>query len=28
VIAQGSFAGLRGNARVVDAYLGMDLSHD
>jgi branched-chain amino acid transport system ATP-binding protein len=28
VIAQGPFAGLRGNPRVVDAYLGMDLSHD
>ena len=28
VIAQGVFAGLRGNPRVVDAYLGMDLSHD
>ena len=28
VIAQGAFAGLRGNPRVVDAYLGMDLSHD
>ncbi len=27
VIAQGSFDGLRGNPRVVDAYLGMDLSH-
>jgi len=28
VIAQGAFAGLRGNPRVVDAYLGMDLSHE
>jgi len=28
VIAQGGFSGLRGNPRVVDAYLGMDLSHD
>ena len=28
VIAQGAFAGLRGNPRVVDAYLGMDMSHD
>ena len=28
VIAQGAFAGLRGNPKVVDAYLGMDLSHD
>jgi len=28
VIAQGPFAGLRANPRVVDAYLGMDLSHD
>ncbi|HEX9031827.1 MAG TPA: ABC transporter ATP-binding protein [Streptosporangiaceae bacterium] len=28
VIAQGSFDSLRGNARVVDAYLGMDQSHD
>jgi ABC-type branched-subunit amino acid transport system ATPase component len=28
VIAQGPFSGLRANARVVDAYLGMDLSHD
>jgi branched-chain amino acid transport system ATP-binding protein len=28
VIAQGRFDGLRGNPRVVDAYLGMDLSHD
>jgi ABC-type branched-subunit amino acid transport system ATPase component len=27
VIAQGVFAGLRANPRVVDAYLGMDLSH-
>jgi branched-chain amino acid transport system ATP-binding protein len=27
VIAQGPFAGLRDNPRVVDAYLGMDLSH-
>ncbi len=27
VIAQGAFSGLRGNPRVVDAYLGMDLSH-
>jgi ABC-type branched-subunit amino acid transport system ATPase component len=27
VIAQGPFAGLRANPRVVDAYLGMDLSH-
>jgi ABC-type branched-subunit amino acid transport system ATPase component len=27
VIAQGAFGGLRANARVVDAYLGMDLSH-
>jgi ABC-type branched-subunit amino acid transport system ATPase component len=28
VIAQGPFSGLRDNARVVDAYLGMDLSHE
>ena len=28
VIAQGAFARLRGNPRVVDAYLGMDMSHD
>ncbi len=28
VIAQGPFAGLRNNPRVVDAYLGMDLSHE
>jgi branched-chain amino acid transport system ATP-binding protein len=28
VIAQGPFDSLRGNARVVDAYLGMDLSHE
>jgi ABC-type branched-subunit amino acid transport system ATPase component len=28
VIAQGPFAGLRGNPRVVDAYLGMDQSHE
>jgi ABC-type branched-subunit amino acid transport system ATPase component len=28
VIAQGPFDELRGNPRVVDAYLGMDLSHD
>jgi ABC-type branched-subunit amino acid transport system ATPase component len=28
VIAQGPFSGLRGNPRVVDAYLGMDLSHE
>jgi branched-chain amino acid transport system ATP-binding protein len=28
VIAQGPFAGLRDNPRVVDAYLGMDLSHE
>jgi branched-chain amino acid transport system ATP-binding protein len=28
VIAQGDFAGLRDNPRVVDAYLGMDLSHE
>jgi ABC-type branched-subunit amino acid transport system ATPase component len=27
VIAQGPFAGLRDTPRVVDAYLGMDLSH-
>jgi ABC-type branched-subunit amino acid transport system ATPase component len=27
VIAQGSFAGLRDNPRVVEAYLGMDLGH-
>ena len=27
VIAQGPFAGLRDNRRVVEAYLGMDLSH-
>jgi branched-chain amino acid transport system ATP-binding protein len=27
VIAQGPFAGLRANPRVVDAYLGMDQSH-
>jgi ABC-type branched-subunit amino acid transport system ATPase component len=27
VIAQGPFSGLRGNSRVVDAYLGMDQSH-
>jgi ABC-type branched-subunit amino acid transport system ATPase component len=27
VIAQGAFSGLRDNPRVVDAYLGMDLSH-
>jgi branched-chain amino acid transport system ATP-binding protein len=27
VIAQGPFAGLRANPRVVEAYLGMDLSH-
>ena len=27
VIAQGPFSGLRGNARVVEAYLGMDQSH-
>jgi neutral amino acid transport system ATP-binding protein len=27
VIARGAFGGLRANARVVDAYLGMDLSH-
>jgi branched-chain amino acid transport system ATP-binding protein len=27
VVAQGPFAGLRGNPRVVDAYLGLDLSH-
>ena len=28
VIAQGPFDSLRDNPRVVDAYLGMDLSHD
>jgi ABC-type branched-subunit amino acid transport system ATPase component len=28
VIAQGPFAGLRENPRVLDAYLGMDLSHE
>jgi branched-chain amino acid transport system ATP-binding protein len=28
VIAQGPFSGLRDNPRVVDAYLGMDQSHD
>ncbi len=28
VIAQGPFSGLRDNARVVDAYLGMDLGHE
>jgi ABC-type branched-subunit amino acid transport system ATPase component len=28
VIAQGPFAGLRDDPRVVDAYLGMDLSHE
>jgi ABC-type branched-subunit amino acid transport system ATPase component len=28
VIAQGPFSGLRANSRVVDAYLGMDQSHD
>jgi ABC-type branched-subunit amino acid transport system ATPase component len=28
VIAQGPFSGLRNNARVVDAYLGMDQSHE
>jgi ABC-type branched-subunit amino acid transport system ATPase component len=28
VIAQGPFAGLRDNPRVLDAYLGMDLSHE
>jgi branched-chain amino acid transport system ATP-binding protein len=28
VIAQGPFASLRGNPRVVDAYLGMDQSHE
>jgi ABC-type branched-subunit amino acid transport system ATPase component len=28
VIAQGPFSGLRGNPRVVDAYLGMDQSHE
>jgi ABC-type branched-subunit amino acid transport system ATPase component len=27
VIAQGPFSGLRGNQRVVEAYLGMDQSH-
>ncbi len=27
VIAQGPFSGLRGNERVVEAYLGMDQSH-
>jgi ABC-type branched-subunit amino acid transport system ATPase component len=27
VIAQGPFAGLRDNPRVVEAYLGMDLGH-
>jgi ABC-type branched-subunit amino acid transport system ATPase component len=27
VIAQGSFASLRDNSRVVEAYLGMDLTH-
>ena len=27
VIAQGPFSGLRGNPRVIEAYLGMDLSH-
>jgi ABC-type branched-subunit amino acid transport system ATPase component len=27
VIAQGAFSGLRDNPKVVDAYLGMDLSH-
>jgi ABC-type branched-subunit amino acid transport system ATPase component len=27
VIAQGPFSGLRDTPRVVDAYLGMDLSH-
>jgi ABC-type branched-subunit amino acid transport system ATPase component len=27
VIAQGPFGGLRDNPRVVEAYLGMDLSH-
>jgi ABC-type branched-subunit amino acid transport system ATPase component len=28
VIAQGPFSGLRGNSRVVDAYLGMDQSRE
>jgi ABC-type branched-subunit amino acid transport system ATPase component len=28
VIAQGPFDGLRGNPRVVDAYLGMDQTHE
>jgi ABC-type branched-subunit amino acid transport system ATPase component len=28
VIAQGPFSGLRANSRVVDAYLGMDQSHE
>jgi ABC-type branched-subunit amino acid transport system ATPase component len=28
VIAQGPFSGLRDNPRVVDAYLGMDQSHE
>jgi branched-chain amino acid transport system ATP-binding protein len=28
VIAQGPFSGLRGNPSVVDAYLGMDQSHE
>jgi branched-chain amino acid transport system ATP-binding protein len=28
VIAQGPFSGLRSNPRVVDAYLGMDQSHE
>jgi ABC-type branched-subunit amino acid transport system ATPase component len=28
VIAQGPFASLRDNARVVDAYLGMDLGNE
>jgi ABC-type branched-subunit amino acid transport system ATPase component len=28
VIAQGPFAGLRDNPRVVDAYLGMDQSRE
>ena len=27
VIAQGAFSSLRGNSRVVEAYLGMDQSH-
>jgi ABC-type branched-subunit amino acid transport system ATPase component len=27
VIAQGPFSGLRGNPRVIEAYLGMDLGH-